>query len=211
MRQPIRLQGKLKQVTISKRAGMYFASFLIDTEDYVQDYPNRQESVGVDLGIKTLATLSTGETFPNSRPLQKNLRKLKKLQRNLARKNKDSNRYARAKLKIQKLHFSIARQRAAIAHQLSNYLTKTFDRIVIEDLNVKGMIKNRKLSRAISDVGWGMIRQFIEYKAKLRKCVVVIADRFFPSSKTTSTLMLRLTIRCHHHRHHRPLNHTPLF
>jgi len=186
MRQPIRLQGKLKQVTISKRAGKYFASFLIDTEDYIQDYPNRQESVGVDLGIKTLATLSTGETFPNSRPLQKNLRKLKKLQRNLARKKKDSNRYARAKLKIQKLHFLIARQRAAIAHQLSNYLTKTFDRIVIEDLNVKGMMKNRKLSRAISDVGFGMLRHFIEYKAKLRKCIVVIADRFFPSSKTCS-------------------------
>jgi len=186
MRQPIRLQGKLKQVTISKRAGKYFASFLIDTEDYVQDYPNRQESVGVDLGIKTLATLSTGETFPNSRPLQKNLRKLKKLQRNLARKKKESNRYARAKLKIQKLHFLIARQRAAIAHQVSNYLTKTFDRIVIEDLNVKGMMKNRKLSRAISDVGFGMLRHFIEYKAKLRNCVVVIADRFFPSSKTCS-------------------------
>jgi putative transposase len=107
--------------------------------------------------------------------------------------------------------FLIARQRAAIAHQLSNYLTKTFDRIVIEDLNVKGMIKNRKLSRVIADVGFGMLRHFIEYKAKLRKCIVVIADRFFPSSKTTSTLMLRLTIRCHHHRHHRPLNHTPLF
>ncbi len=174
MRQPVRLQGKLKQVTISKRAGKYFASFLVDTDDYVQEYPNRQESVGVDLGI------------PNSRPLQKNLRKLKKLQRNLARKNKDSNRYARAKLKIQKLHFLIARQRAAIAHQVSNYLTKTFDRIVIEDLNVKGMMKNRKLSRAIADVGFGMLRHFIEYKAKLRKCVVVVADRFFPSSKTCS-------------------------
>jgi len=113
--------------------------------------------------------------------------------------------------RIYTMLFLIARQRAAIAHQLSNYLTKTFDRIVIEDLNVKGMIKNRKLSRAIADVGFGMLRHFIEYKAKLRKCIVVIADRFFPSSKTTSTLMLRLTIRCHHHRHHRPLNHTPLF
>jgi IS605 OrfB family transposase len=68
----------------------------------------------------------------------------------------------------------------------TNYVTKNFDRIVIEDLNVKGMIKNRKLSRAISDVGFGMLRQFIEYKAKLRKCVVVVADRFFPSSKTCS-------------------------
>jgi putative transposase len=135
--------------------------------------------------------LSNGEVFENEKLLRNNLRKLKKLQRNLARKVKDSNGYAKAKLKIQKLHFLIAKQqgviihnqRAAIAHQLSNYLTKTFDRIVIEDLNVKGIIKNRKLSRAIADVGWGMLRQFIEYKAKLRNCVVVITDKFFPSSQ----------------------------
>jgi len=119
---------------------------------------------------------------------------LKKLQRDLSRKVKGSNGYAKAKLKIQKLHFLIAKQhgviihnqRAAIAHQLSDYLTKTFDRIVIENLNIKGMMKNRKLSRAIADVGWGMLRQFIEYKAILRNCIVVIADRFFPSSKTCS-------------------------
>jgi len=116
---------------------------------------------------------------------------LKKLQRDLSRKVKGSNGYAKAKLKIQKLHFLIAKQhgviihnqRAAIAHQLSDYLTKTFDRIVIENLNVKGMMKNRKLSRAIADVGWGMLWQFIEYKEILRNCIVVIADRFFPSSQ----------------------------
>jgi putative transposase len=183
LRQQIRFDGKLKQVTISKRAGKYFASILIDTDEYNPNDINRQESVGVDFGIKSLAILSNGEVFENERLLQKNLRKLRKLQRDLSRKVKGSNGYAKAKLKIQKLYFLIARQRAAIAHQLSSYLTKTFDRIVIEDLNVNGMIKNRKLSRAIADVGWGMLRQFIEYKAKLRNCVVVIADRFFPSSK----------------------------
>jgi putative transposase len=71
-------------------------------------------------------------------------------------------------------------------YQYPSYVTKNFDRIVIEDLNVNGMIKNRKLSRAISDVGFRMLRQFIEYKAKLRKCVVVVADKFFPSSKICS-------------------------
>ncbi len=186
MRQPIRFGGKLKQVTISKRAGKYFASFLIETDEYDPKDVNRQPSVGVDVGIKSLATLSHGEVFENSRLLQKNLRKLRKLQRSLSRKVKGSNGYAKAKLKIQKLHFLIARQREAILHQLSDYLTKTFDRIVIENLNVKGMMKNRKLSRAIADVGWGMLRRFIEYKAVLRNCVVVIADRFFPSSKTCS-------------------------
>ncbi len=186
MRQPIRFGGKLKRVTISKRAGKYFASFLVETDEYDPKDVNRQPSVGVDVGIKSLATLSNGEVFENSRLLRNNLRKLRKLQRNLSRKVRGSNGYAKAKLKIQKLHFLIARQREAILHQLSDYLTKTFDRIVIEDLNVKGMMKNRKLSRAIADVGFGMLRQFIEYKAVLRNCIVVIADRFFPSSKTCS-------------------------
>jgi len=186
MRQPIRFGGKLKQVTISKRAGKYFASFLIETDEYDPKDIDRQPSVGVDVGIKSLATLSNGEVFENSRLLQKNLRKLRKLQRSLSRKVRGSNGYAKTKLKIQKLHFLIARQREAILHQLSDYLTKTFDRIVIENLNVKGMIKNRKLSRALADVGFGMLRRFIEYKAILRNCIVVIADRFFPSSKTCS-------------------------
>jgi putative transposase len=186
MRQPIRFGGKLKQVTISKRAGKYFASFLIETDEYDPKDVDRQPSVGVDVGIKSLATLSHGEVFENSRLLRNNLRKLRKLQRSLSRKVKGSNGYAKAKLKIQKLHFLIARQREAILHQLSDYVTKTFDRIVIENLNVKGMVKNRKLSRALADVGFGMLRQFIEYKAILRNYIVVIADRFFPSSKTCS-------------------------
>jgi len=186
MRQPIRFGGKFKQVTISKRAGKYYASILVETDEYDPKDVDRQPSVGVDFGLKSLAILSNGEVIENYKLLRNNLRKLRKLQRDLSRKVKGSNGYAKAKLKIQKLHFLIARQRAAIAHQISNYLTKTFDRIVLEDLNVKGMMKNRKLSRAIADVGWGMLRQFIEYKAILRNCIVVIADRFFPSSKTCS-------------------------
>ena len=96
------------------------------------------------------------------------------------------NRYARAKQKVQKLHFLIARQRVAMLHQPFDYVTKTFDRIMIEGLNVKSMVKNRKLSQVISDVDFGILRQFIEYKAKLRNYVVVVADRFCPSSKTCS-------------------------
>ena len=186
MRQPIRFGGKFKQVTISKRAGKYYASILVETDEYDPKDVDRQPSVGVDFGLKSLAILSNGEVIENYKLLRNNLRKLRKLQRSLSRKVKGSNGYAKAKLKIQKLHFLIARQRAAIAHQISNYLTKTFDRIVIENLNIKGMMKNRKLSRAIADVGWGMLRQFIEYKAILRNCIVVIADRFYPSSKTCS-------------------------
>ena len=186
MRQPLRFQGTAKQVTISKHAGKYFASILIETEDYNPNDVDRQQSVGVDFGIKSLAVLSTGKVFSANQKLKASLRQLAKLQRNLAKKVKGSNRRAKAKLKIQKLHFRIARQRQALLHELSDYLTRNFDLITIEDLNVKGMVKNRKLSRAISDAGFGYLRQMIEYKAQLRNCVVVVANRFFPSSKTCS-------------------------
>ena len=186
MRQPIRFSGATKQVTISKRAGKYFASVLVDTDEYNPNDVDRKPSVGVDFGIKELAVLSTGEVFAPNQKLKESLGKLARLQRNFAKKVKGSIRRAKAKLKIAKLHFRIARQRQAVLHELSNYLTKTFDLITIEDLNVKGMVKNRRLSRAISDAGFGLLRQFIEYKAKFRNCTVVIANRFFPSSKTCS-------------------------
>lgn len=186
MRQPLRFQGVTKQVTVSKRAGKYFASVLVETDDCNPNDNDRQPSVGVDFGIKELAVLSTGKVFAANQKLKANLKKLAKLQRNLAKKIKGSVRRAKAKLKIAKLHFRIAKQRQALLHELSDYLTRTFDVITIEDLNVKGMVKNRKLSRAISDAGFGTLRQMIEYKATLRNCVVVVANRFFPSSKTCS-------------------------
>jgi len=112
--------------------------------------------------------LNHDEVYENRNVLKN---KLRKLQRSFSRKVKGSNRYAKVRLKIQKFHFLIAKQRSAIVHQLSHYLTKTFDRIVIENLNVKGMIKNRKLNCTIADVGFGMLRQFIEYKAILWRVV----------------------------------------
>lgn len=180
MRQTVRFQGIAKQVTISKRAGKYFASLLVETDDYNPNDTHRQHSVGVDFGIKELAVLSTGDTTPANQKLKANLKKLARLQRNLAKKVNGSNHRARAKLMIQKLHFRIAKQRHAVLHELSDTLTKSFDVITIEDLNVKGMVKNRKLSRAISDAGFGTLRQLIEYKAKLRNSTVVVANRFFP-------------------------------
>ena len=186
MRQAVRFQGVTKQVTISKRAGKYFASILVETNDYNPNDINRQASVGVDFGINALAVLSTGDVFSANQKLKSSLRQLAKLQRHLAKKVKGSNQRAKAKLKIQALHFRIAKQRHAVLHELSDTLTKNFDVITLEDLNVNGMVKNRKLSRAISDAGFGTLRQMIEYKATLRNCVVVVANRFFPSSKTCS-------------------------
>lgn len=187
MREELRFTGTHKQATISKRAGKYFASILVDTEDYNKKDTCREESVGVDFGVKELATLSNGVVFGANQKLKASIKKLAKLQRHMARKQKKaSNRRVRAKLKIAKLHYRINNQRKAVLHEVSDYLTSKFDLITIEDLNVKGMVKNHKLARVISDAGFGMLRAFIEYKAKLRGCKVVIADRFYPSSKTCS-------------------------
>ena len=187
MRQELRFTGTPCQVTISKRAGKYFASILVDTQDYDTKHPD-QESVGVDFGIKDLATCSDGQTFAANQKLKHSLKRLAKKQRALSRKTKGSNRYAKAMQAVAKLHYRISNQRLAVLHEVSNYLTAKFKLITIENLNVKGMIKNHKLARAISDAGFGMLREFIEYKAYLRGCQVVIADRFFPSSRKCSVL-----------------------
>lgn len=186
MRQELRFTGVLCQVTISKRAGRYYASVLIDTQDYAPKDQDRLPIVGVDLGIKELAVVSDGTVIPANQKLKANLKRLKRRQRNLSRKQRGSNRRAKAKLSVAKLHKRIADQRQAVLHETSDMLTRKADVIVLEDLNVKGMVKNRSLARAISDAGFGTLRQMTEYKAALRGCTVIMAGRFYPSSKTCS-------------------------
>lgn len=183
--QEVRFSGTHKQVTISRTAdGKYYASILIETDDYQKSAG--EGSVGIDLGVKKLAVLSDGTKIPANQKLKKGLSKLKKHQRRLSRKKKGSNRRAKAKLKVARIHRRIANQRKAVLHELTDHLTKTYHTICIEDLNVKGMVKNHSLARAISDAGFGMFRQFLEYKAKLRGNTIKVVDRWFPSSKSCS-------------------------
>lgn len=183
--QEVRFNGEHRQVTISRTAdGKYYASVLVETNDYQTKHG--EGSVGVDLGIKELVVVSDGTKIPANQKLKKGLRKLKKHQRRLSRKTKGSNSRAKAKLKVARIHRRIANQRKAVLHELTDHLTKTYHTICIEDLNVKGMVKNHCLARAITDAGFGMFRQFLEYKAKLRGNTVVVIDRWFPSSKTCS-------------------------
>jgi putative transposase len=185
MRQELRFGGPTKQVTISKQAGKFYASILVETQDYNPHTPT-DDVVGIDFGIKDLATLSNGESVPANQKLKASLKTLRRRSRNLSRKQKGSNRRARAKLQVAKLHARVANQRRAVIHELSDKVTRTFKTIVVEDLNVKGMVKNRSLARAVSDAGFGMLRAAIEYKAHLRGGHVIVANRWFPSSKTCS-------------------------
>jgi putative transposase len=185
MQQALRWSGVTCAVTISARAGKFFAAILVETQGY--DTVGGTGTVGVDFGVKALATLSTGVTIPANQRLKANLRRLQRRSRILSRKKqRGSNRRAKAKLALAKLHKRIANQRTAILHETSDLLTRRFGTIVIEDLAVKNMVRNHSLARAIADAGFGALRRMIEYKAALRGGAVIIAPRFYPSSKTCS-------------------------
>lgn len=174
-----------KSCCISCRAGRWFISFRLDS--LPQPTPKPHERVGVDLGISTLATLSTGVDFKNPRAFRSNQIKLKNLQRKFNRQAKGSNNRAKTKLKIQRLHFRIANIRANAIHHLTSHLSKNHAAIVIEDLNVRGMLKNRKLAKSIADVGMYEFRRQIEYKCKWYGSELRIVDKFFPSSRLCSS------------------------
>lgn len=142
--------------------------------------------VGVDLGITALATLSTGEKFAGPKALRALLERLRRLSRNLSRKVKGSRNRVKARLKLARLHARIASIRRDSLHQLSTSITRRFHTIGIEGLNVKGMLANGRLARAIADMGWSELRRQLTYKSTARGGQVVVADRWHPSSKTCS-------------------------
>jgi len=173
-----------KSVTLSKKGDRWFISFRIEVEP-----TNPEKSVdvvGVDLGIKTLATLSTGETFQGSKPYKIFESKLSRLQRLSRHKTIGSNNWRKAQLKIANLHRKIANIRKDTLHKLTSYLTKNHGLIVIEDLNVSGMMANHCLAKAIQDMGFYEFRRQLTYKTELYGSKLVVVDRWFPSSKTCS-------------------------
>lgn len=176
--------GKPKSATISKKAGRWFVSVYYEVE--IPQTSWSKEVIGVDLGIKTLMTCSDGTTINNSTKLKELEASLKRQQKKLSRQVKGSKSRNKTKEKIQKLHFRISNSRKDIIHKATSLLVKTKSEgtIVIEDLNVKGMMKNHKLSKAIGNCGFYEFRRQIEYKSKWYGKNVIVADRFFPSSKT---------------------------
>ena len=136
--------------------------------------------VGVDLGVKTLATLSDGTVEPNPRHLQRCLKKLKRFQRAVSRKQKGSQNRHQAAQRLGMLHRKVAHQRGNTLHQLTSRLAKTKSVVVMEDLNVAGMLKNHHLAQAIGDVGFGAFRRQLTYKAAWYGCQVVVASAGSP-------------------------------
>jgi putative transposase len=140
--------------------------------------------VGVDLGVKALATLSDGTVIPNPRPLKRRLKQLKRLHRAVSRKHKGSNNRKKATRKLARQYRTVANQRANTLHQITTKLAKTKSVIVIEDLHVAGMLKIHRLAQAIADVGFAEFRRHLTYKAEWYGSQVVVVSRWEPSSKT---------------------------
>lgn len=169
---------------IRKPSGRYFVSLVVEVTP--APLPETGELVGIDFGVSTLATLSTGEKIGNPKYTYKNQKRLARQQKKLARKQKGSNRHKRQKQKVARVHERIADSRQDHAKKLAWNLVSRFDVICVEDLNVRGMVKNHNLARAISDAGISNAIRALETKAAMHGKTVVKIDRWFPSSKMCS-------------------------
>jgi putative transposase len=186
MREALRFTGKIMSATICRVADWWFVSIMVDTVVIPPARENQAASVGVDLGVSALATLSTGETIVGPKPLRALGKRMRRLNKSLSRKVKGSANFRKAKRKLGRLHYRIGCIRNDALHKLTTGLTRTYTRIGIEDLNVAGMVQNRSLARSISDQAFGEFRRQVEYKAIRDQSEIVVAHRFFPSSKTCS-------------------------
>jgi putative transposase len=173
-------------VTVSRDPdGRWYVSFAVDTADPEQ-LPATGAVVGIDLGVKDFAVTSGGEKIPNPRHLERKARNLARYQRRMARCQKGSANRAKAKAKVARAHRKVRAARTDFLHKTSTRIIRNHDVIVIEDLNVSGMVRNHALARAISDCGWGEFRRMVEYKADRYGRHLIVTDRWYPSSKTCS-------------------------
>lgn len=185
MREEVRFSGTIQSTTVSRMADGWYVSVLVETADTLKAVSNGG-TVGVDLGIKRFATLSTGEFIVGPKPHRALGKRLRRLNQSLSRKTKGSANFRKAKAKLSKLHKRIADIRQDAVHKLSHRLVTEYSVIGIEDLNVKGMGRNGRLGRSVGDAGMRMFRTQIEYKAAMVGAFVYTHPRFAPSSKVCS-------------------------
>lgn len=188
LEEDLRFNGKLNNLVISRQGNNWFASVSVGANLDIQ--PAQQRACGIDLGITDLATIYTedGEIikFKNPKGYRKHLNRLKRLQKSLSRKKKGSSNRHKAQMKLAKIHARVANIRADNLHKVTTYLTKNFNHIHLEDLNVSGMLKNHKLAMSIADVAFYKFKQMLEYKSERTATQVFKVGRFFPSSQLCS-------------------------
>lgn len=180
-----RFSGKIMSGTVSCVAGKWYISIAVEIQRELT-LPKTGKYVGVDLGVKDIAITSDGFKFANPRWIQKSEKKLKRLNRELARRQRTSKRRVKTRLRLARQHSRITNQRRDWLHKITTYLVRNYDVISLETLNVRGMVKNHNLAKAITNVAFGGFNRQIEYKAQMYGKQIYRVDRFFPSSKTCS-------------------------
>ena len=201
-------QTRIIKATVSETAGKHYVSLLCEeiipiAKPIGPSNIEPDKVIGIDLGLKDFATISNGtenEKVPNPKYLEKSARKLAKGQRQLSKKQKGSKNFIKAKKKVARLHQHVKNQRIDFAHQLSRRLVNENQVIIVEDLNIKGMVKNKHLARAISDVGWSRFIAYLNYKLEREGKHLIKIDRWFASSRLCSScneknIMLTLSER----------------
>jgi putative transposase len=187
MREALRFDGKILGATVSREADRWYISIQVQMTDYTRGR-TAAGCVGVDLGITHLATLSTGETIDGPKPLKQAQTQLRRANRRLHRRQRGSANRQKAQQRVARLHAHVAHIRTDALHKLTSMLCRENQAISIEDLHVKGMIKNTRLARSISDMGWGECRRQLTYKAPLHGSQLHLIGRFEPSSNKVSPL-----------------------
>lgn len=185
-----RVDGKLKTVTISKnKANQYYASVLFEDGKENPQPSTEGKAIGLDLGLIDFCVTSDGSKYANPRWINRHECNLKIKQQALSRKQKGSKNRDKARLKVAKVHNRISRSREDFHHKLSRKIVNENQVIVVENLNIKGMLKNHCLAKSISQVGWGSFMTMLKYKAEQEGKVYLEIERFFPSSKTCSNCL----------------------
>ena len=175
----------LVRVSVSRRAGSWYASLTVEHESTATHTP-KGGAVGVDLGVKNLATLSDGTVIPNPRALGTRIKSLRKAQKALSRKDKGSARREKARARVARLHARVADVRADAINKATTMIAGNYSVVCIEDLHVAGMVKNHSLARSVSDAAFGEFRRQLEYKTARSGAALHVVDRWYRSSKTCS-------------------------
>lgn len=190
MRESVRFAGKAMKATVSRRADTWFVSITVETDD-IPKVSENQAIVGIDVGINALATLSDGRSIAGVKAHKHLLPRLRRQSRAMSRKVVRSNNHRKAAQRLARTHYRISCLRENCLHNLTTDLVQNYGVIAIEDLNVSGMVKNRRLARSLMDSSFGEFRRQVEYKAAMCGRTVVVAPQFFASSKLCSVCAVK--------------------